>query len=449
MSWKESEPGCFERPLTRVETFFKALADAGASINREHWAIRVHARFCWDHPVTDSEAAVRHAWKTMRFDHPQIASFARGDSRVYRIPDPDGLASWLKDTFTVIADGTVDDLLASLRPAGLPSLYFLPRSSDILIQIPHWYIDGIGSICLLNNMFEAMAEPRQVTFGTEARNLSPGLEEAAGFPVDSITTHEQAALEMLTEYTSSLPSIGLPTANSQAVPGAIRRLALELPSGALQALSCACKARNLTVTPVLHAALIVATRQLAEPDTKASNYVSWGTFSLRRYLAPEFTDPRAHPVSLYLCGLPLTIKSSNFSAMASQLNDFYKQIVRPASRAVIWPLLVPFTQKSAAAVCQPPPEDMQPASEPVLSSIGVADGYLKSRYGDRLAVTRFWLGSEVLSREPLVYAWTWQDQLSLSVCYNEEFYTSVLMRRLLEVTWETLMEQLNIQIPAS
>lgn len=74
-----------------------------------------------------------------------------------------------------------------------------PWLADILIQIPHWYIDGIGSMYLLDNIFEAIVAPRELTFGTEARNLSPGLGEAADPPVDSITTHEQTAYGRLTK----------------------------------------------------------------------------------------------------------------------------------------------------------------------------------------------------------------------------------------------------------
>lgn len=87
---------------------------------------------------------------------------------------------------------------------------------------------------------------------------------------------------------------------------------------------------------------------------------------------------------------------------------------------------------------------MTPAIDPILSSIGIVDRYLQCTYGSQVKVTRFWLSSEVLSREPLVYLWTWQEQLALSVCYNENFYTSELMRRLLETTRDTLINELDL-----
>ncbi|KAL9042850.1 MAG: hypothetical protein Q9214_003666 [Letrouitia sp. 1 TL-2023] len=446
MSWPESRLGCFERPLTCVESFFKTLADSGAPINREHWAVRVYAQFHLHDTVEDPVAAVRHAWKTMRFDHPQIASFAKEESRMYQTSDPVSLASWLTETFRVIRDIAVEDLLASLRPTRFPSLYYLPQSSEILIQVPHWYIDGTGAISLLNNIFDAIARPRQVAFGTEGKNLSPGVEEAANLSYVSTEIHDQAVVELLAKYTSNLPSTGLPLEIPNQIPGATRRLEITLRSDFLHALRTACTANAITITAAVHAALITSTQRLAPDCMKACNYTSWGTFSLRPYLNPAFTNPKAHPVNLYLCGLPLTLKPTTFSADASQLNTFYKQLALPSIRAKIWPTLAPFVRSCTAMIRQSPPQDMHPATGPVLSSIGIVDRYLQGTYGSKVEVSRFWLSSEVLSREPLVYVWTWQEHLSLSVCYNENFYTLELMRRLLEITRDTLVKELDLPI---
>ncbi|KAL9609837.1 MAG: hypothetical protein Q9167_005425 [Letrouitia subvulpina] len=446
MSWTESGQGCFERPLSCVEAFFKTLADSGTPINREHWAVRVYAQFHLHDTIEDPVAAVRHAWMTMRFDHPQIASFAKEDSRVYQASDPEGVASWLNETFLVVRDVAVEDLLASLRPTRFPSLYYLPESSEILIQVPHWYIDGTGAISLLNNIFDAIARPRQVAFGAEGKNLSPGVEEAANLNYVSNETHDQVATELLSKYTSNLPSTGLPLESTNQIPGATRRLEIILRSDLLDALRSACTAKATTITAAVHAALISSTQRLAPDSLKACNYTSWGTFSLRPYLNPAFTDPKTHPVNLYLCGLPLTLKPTTFSADASQLNTFYKQLALPSISTKTWPILVPFIRSCTAMVRQPPPEDMLPATGPILSSIGIVDRYLQCTYGSNVKVSRFWLSSEVLSREPLIYLWTWQEQLNLSVCYNENFYTLELMRRLLEVTRDTLVKELDLPV---
>lgn len=446
MSWKETSPGRFVRPLTCVEGFFKDLADTGAPIEREHWAVRAYARFASS--IEDPETTLRSAWMTMRFDHPQIASFAIGKSRVYQVPDSDALESWLDETFVVSRIDTADELLASLRPTKLPTLHFLPSESAILIQIPHWYIDGTGAMCLLNNMFDAMADPRPVAFGSEARNLSPGVEEAANLPSSLTAKQEQAASGLVAKYTSNLPSFGLSLVAPGQVPGATRRRAIIFSSDTTRAVVSACRVRKITVTAGVHAALIAATHRLASDESKFHSYTSWGTFSLRPYLSPAFTDAKAHPVNLYLCGLPLVLKPSTFSSDSSWLNLFYKQLALPGSSAEILPLLPSYTQKCADMARQPAPSDIPEASEPVLSSIGIVDRYLKPEHGNSIEVSDFWLSSEVLSREPLVYAWTWQDQFSLSVCYNEHYYTSDIMIKLLEITREILLEELGVLQPS-
>ena len=63
MSWKETSPGRFERPLDTLELMFKAIGDQGKSLNREQWAVRVSARFRLNDTVGDAQLAVRHAWK--------------------------------------------------------------------------------------------------------------------------------------------------------------------------------------------------------------------------------------------------------------------------------------------------------------------------------------------------------------------------------------------------
>lgn len=286
----------------------------------------------------------------MRFDHPQIASFAREGSRMYQTPDSESLASWLTGTFLIVRDVAVEDLLASLRPTRFPSLYYLPQSSEILVQVPHWYIDGIGAISLLNNIFDAIARPRQVVFGAEGKNLSLGIEEAANLSYVSTEFHDQAAAKLLAKYTSNLPSTGLPLEIPNQAPGPTRRLEIKLRPDFLHSLRSACTAKAITITAAVHAALIASTQQLASDSLKGRSYTSWGTFSLRPYLNPGFTNPKAHPVNLYLCGLPLTLKTTNFSTDASQLNTFYKRLTLPSNSAKTWPILALFIRSCTAMI---------------------------------------------------------------------------------------------------
>ena len=101
MSWKEISPGRFERPLDSIELFFQALAAGGAPLKREHWTVTAVAKLQRKASADNTETALKHAWKTMRYDHPQIACFADGATKVYEVPDDDAVDSWMASTFIV------------------------------------------------------------------------------------------------------------------------------------------------------------------------------------------------------------------------------------------------------------------------------------------------------------------------------------------------------------
>ena len=106
---------------------------------------------------------LKNAWMTMRYHHPEIASKAEDDTKVYEIPDALALEAWLQETFVVAADtAKVEDLAASVQSQSLATIQFFPQSCEILFHTSHWRIDETGGVSLLNNFFEAFAKPRQV-----------------------------------------------------------------------------------------------------------------------------------------------------------------------------------------------------------------------------------------------------------------------------------------------
>ena len=181
-SWKETSPGHFERPFDSIERFFLAIGRGSLALNREHWAVSIFAQFESNASREDTETALRHAWKTMRYDHPSLASIAREEIKMYEVPDQVALDAWLDRTFILeSASTTKDELLALFRPSALASLHYLPHTSEILIHSSHWRIDLVGAISLLQNLFSAVDKPRPIDFGDEAANLSPSRDEAANY----------------------------------------------------------------------------------------------------------------------------------------------------------------------------------------------------------------------------------------------------------------------------
>lgn len=386
-SWKEVAPGRFERPFDSIELFFVTLARATASINREHWCLNIAAQFQAPFSFEEVLSRLKNAWIAMRYDHPQIASVAEGDTKVYIVPDPSMLDTWLRETFIVASEtAEVEDIVASLRPQSQATIHFLPKCWELLIHTSHWRMDAIGGINFLNNLFHAVAEPRRIEFGDEGQHLSPSRDEVASFVTAGIggdaSQTNRAATDLISTLTNNLPSIGLPTGPPTAMPTDFRRLEQKMDSITTSKVVSACKALNITVTMALHSAIILATQQLAPREPSATTYTSFGIFNLRSSLPAPFNDPSTNPAALYILGLPLIISPSTFMQNASQLKNFYKQPLPPSANSTLAPLVIPYTEGMIKLASSPPHADTPIPTEPMLSSLGVADRYLASTHND-------------------------------------------------------------------
>ncbi|WAO96252.1 Hypothetical protein NCS54_01392100 [Fusarium falciforme] len=72
-TWFLEADGTSNRPLDTIETFFKLLADGGAPINREHWAITVALRLKTPESVKEVVPVLRRTWLTLVRLHPNLA----------------------------------------------------------------------------------------------------------------------------------------------------------------------------------------------------------------------------------------------------------------------------------------------------------------------------------------------------------------------------------------
>ncbi len=269
MPWKETSPGRFERPFDGIERFYRAAASGGAPL--EQWSVTAVAQVRLNLPASDNVEALRHAWKTIRYDNPQIACTEQGDTNVYDVPDETALAAWIKDTFIVAPSQTANSLLSSFTRSPSATLHYLPQTSEVAIHCSHSRMDGIGA---LHQLFKTLAEPRSIVFGTESKNLSPGLFDAAGVPTDVTPEIQQAVTGLVTNLASSQPSLGLPTIASNQIPGPTQRRELRFGTHRTNDAVNACKDRGLGVTAAVHAALILATQQLSPPGLAGRKYTS-------------------------------------------------------------------------------------------------------------------------------------------------------------------------------
>ncbi len=442
MAWIEKQHGCFERPFDSMERFHKAYGAVGHRFDREHFSLSAAVQFCFDTALGDTAEALRQTWKTMRFRYPQIAAFAQADTYVYEVPDAAALESWLACTFTVEPSTTTASALqATFKPQKLASLHYLPHSSEILFHTAHWRIDGVGMLQFFDSFFEALAHPAMVEFGSEHKNLTQALDEAAKVPKQITPEVEQVSTARLMEFLTNLPSIGLPTLPER-TPGATHRLATELDHQTTSAIIARCKAQCISVTAAIHAAVVCATQKLADPARPGTKYTTFTFFDLRKYLPPESLGGD-FALSVYHVGLPATFHPSNFSSNAKELKRIY---ARPFSTPDenIFTFLPCYVDLVTRMVSQPPPPNTLPATEGNFSSLGLIDKYMKAKY-DKVQIKDFWLGVEMLTPIPMVHAWTRQGKMKFNLSYNDSFFSQDLAQSFLDKVVATLLEGLGVQ----
>jgi len=450
MEWQEVSHGRFERPLDSVELLFRAIEGSDARAATRNWTVCVYARLSLDSRVEDAESALRSAWITMRYNHPQLACYVDGKLKKYDVPDDAAIDRWLARTYIIEVATTVDEVMALPHTLELPVLHYFPLTSEVLLCCSHVLTDAIGALALLDNLFEALVKPTDVTFGDEGKSLLPGRDTAAGLPVTAEETNEQAATKLLNEYAANFASTQFPKDFEYEIAGAPRRKEVKILRSTTEEIVVACKTKQLSVTTAVHAALVLALQRISPVDSRGRFYTSFGTFNYRSYLKPGYRDPASHPLGVYLVGLPIVIESSLFSDTASKLRDFYKQLSNDPQHADIRKLLVPYTMQCAAVFSQPRGPDMPQASEPLMDSLGVVDRYLNVDHGEgSVAITNFWIGSQTYSLQPLFYVWTWQGNMTFSVCYNEHYYLESSIEQLLERVRQELFEYLEIQDQSS
>lgn len=127
LSWKETAPGTFTRPLDTIERFFKWLADLGVPLKREHWGVSLAPRLSFPDSIAASEAEpyLRRAWLILSKQHPMLYARAEGNNVIVNPLDED---EWLKESLITHNEehATVDSLFTSLEPAPIVRCHWLP-----------------------------------------------------------------------------------------------------------------------------------------------------------------------------------------------------------------------------------------------------------------------------------------------------------------------------------
>lgn len=401
---------------------------------------------------------LRNAWIALRFEFPGLALVPSGlDRKVYTAPDAASVDKWANETFSVAsAPIDADSILAAYPLRDLPLLYFLPESSSVLLLVSHWRVDGLGTCMLLDRLFDLLdagAKVETASWTPDLHKLSPGIQDAFDAPPgpETVTPElERLAREYIEDHhRTAVNAAGLPfRGDASTPPGCPARRALVLTPDSTAALvgSCRARARVISVTSAVHAALAEVVLRLS-PESQ-EGYAAVVSANMRGHLKAPYRG-REHAVHAYVTGIAASVdRASCFYDKARHLTAFYKGWY--SDRFVRTFRLT--TQYHAEALSRPRPAGPPPSSV-TLSSLGIVGRYLASHHGGDgqdnslgVRLNDFRFGVSMLTRQMLLYVWTFAGQLNLSVNYNAAYHDCDSAQELLEAICQVLAKEMDISL---
>ncbi|KFA55439.1 hypothetical protein S40293_08894 [Stachybotrys chartarum IBT 40293] len=442
MAWIKVSDDRWERPVDGLEGYYSAMASvtAGAHEGRENYTIFSTLKLKWDSP--DITSSLEHAWKQMRFEQPQLATTIEGSKKVYRVPDETTLQEWLASTFIVSPASSAEELYQSISPFKQATLYYLPRSSELVVRAHHYTIDGTGIILFWHSYLSALAAPKtDIRFGDEQARLAPVMEDIFGFSASPTQAQMGKANALFMSYVESVPGICPVTQTSAAGSGTCQNAELVFSIATTEALINACKEKNISVTAAIHAAYIKAIEKHADPQSKVTQYATAAQFNLRPYLPEPYNSCR-YGVSVYFSPLPYVVNlPASYGDLVQSLQQYYKTSFK--ENPGMLELKGHFTNLMFRAV-QSPEFFTRPAPrDAMVSSLGILERHMQTEYDSGIKVVDLKIGIDVVVGTSAFLFYTFREQLRFNYCFNDGFEKLQDIETYLEETKSILTNELG------
>ncbi|KAB8217709.1 hypothetical protein BDV33DRAFT_176723 [Aspergillus novoparasiticus] len=441
MSWTKVSERRWERPVTGMEGYFVYTGSVSAAHcdGRHQYTIFSKLKVDLGINPADVESALKRAWKRLRSEQPQIATTVDGTTMVYEVPDEAALQEWLASTFVVSSAADAEDLYRNVEPIKQVTLYYIPKSSELVLRAQHYTIDGTGTLLLWDRYLTALATPaEEVTFGDEHTRLAPSIEDV--LKVSEPTAEEtEKATALLMSYATKAPGVG-PVSKVGTVPaGRSQNAEVTFPTRTTEAIVKVCKEKGISVTSAVHAAYIQAIIKHANPNGTLSRYVSLGLFNLRPYLPKPYSTSE-YAASVYYTPLPLDFDlPAPFWETAHALDKYYRTTVKDDPE--ILPLHTHMTRILCQASQMPEYQGLIPGDAQV-SSLGIVERYVQHRYGNTVKVLDVKMGVDVVLGMSMFFIYTFYDQLRLVYSFNDGYEEPAHISMYLEEVQKILTEEL-------
>ncbi|KAL4947979.1 hypothetical protein BDW69DRAFT_203894 [Aspergillus filifer] len=442
VKWRSKDEVTYERNIDAVETFHLANRSNNARSGRSNLDITVSAKLHVDSEYEIDIRHVRSAWLALRQRHPAIASLIHGSKRIYRRLQAENIESWLNQKLVTITqeDELTPGLLDSLPAADTPVLYFLPDSMTFALRTPHYFMDSLGSIMLLNDFLHELSKTTVDTTNADEllderpEELACSLRDAASLPSASIS--QLARLwNLRRRWLRNYPTIGVVPDQDSPQSNLSTWRELEYTSSSTRDLVAKAKRHKMSVTHVLHAGIAFATKEYG-PFTLTRNYNSFITLDQRRRRAGKSASLN-DIVSAQHAMWPVSVRVTSFWKTAEDFKKAYQDVISdPDFPALVEPVF--------AEVLPNPPSDCPTfSSAPILGSCGRIDKILESSFHGFI-VEDFSLATECSGEEVVVVAWTYQGKLRIRAMFNEGYHSAKSIERYLHLVQKALRDGLGV-----
>lgn len=453
MVWEETEAGVWLDEYDGAEKVFYNMSQAFLKIGKEHGSVHAICKIGIQDKAIEAhlESLLREAWKTLRFDYPALSVVAEGTTKKYLTATAERVEKWAEETFSVNITLTANEIVPMLHLRKLPCLVFLPASSEVIFHCSHWRIDALGTCMVLNRLFDLVSRGESscsAQWELELQNLSPSLEDAFGSPKTRSPAMEAMAESIRRRnFETCYPSAGLPfDSDITTGPRFSRHKLIELDIESTKSLIAACKARGVSITAAIHAACAQSVFDRSQQNDH--DYSTVVSANVRDYL-PQMRhgSKTSYVCGTYVTGINHTVRrADDFLTRSSQLTKAYRGDWKPMEyMAALRPI---YKVHGEASVANARSGTRLPASNVTVSSLGLVEKFLKRQHS-ALMIERFHLGSAIMTRQPTLYIWTFRHRLTMSLDYNEAYYSGEAVFGVLESIRTCLEKELDLRLRSS
>jgi hypothetical protein len=437
----EGHKDSLTRQLGSEANFFHTVASPEGQISPFTIGCGVKFNYKGD-PHIDVAKLLLKAWYDTIYKNPHLMAEIKDGKAVVNI-NPRDLELKAEANFSIESVKTPDEIFQAIVKRPFPRLYYFPGTSELLLEVGHWHIDGRGIFYFWDAFFSSLQQPLHNPSGDISKSLLASSDDLIKFCVPDVTEEKRkaACLESVKNLFPDLP-VGLPMLDATCEMRDNFNYARErifISEHDTKLITSAIKKSGGSVNSAFLAAQALAIKSIqAEMNVDGKIYSPMSNVDLRRYCKNR--EPRSI-VGCCFSAVPVSVDVTGkvFQDLNSELKDIFDSLLQNVDSPLLYLSDWAATLISGYTTGAPPPKTV-----PYVSSMGIIDDFVQRSYGDNWEVVDLWLSPTPVNTDIYWYIWTWKDQFIMSVNYNQKYYDAGVISSFMVKTLEVLKSGLGL-----